>query len=365
MRIEKRVRNVFRNIEKELDAIIILNYSKPYIDDNFFYFTGLDKGLFEGSMATLYHDGSVDLIVSELEAESAKKVNINLNVYKSKEDFDKMFKKTVSSFKKIGVNFSGISHGNFCKIKEKCQNSELIDVSETIAKTRLVKDEFEIESIRKACDIADKTMGKISSILNEGMHEFEVAAEINYLMQKNGADEAAFETISSFGKNTAEPHYSHGDYKLISGDFALFDFGARFRKYNSDITRTFVFGKSSVKQREMYETVLEAQRIGFEKINLGIELHEVHDTVNSYIDNTKFKGRFIHSTGHSIGLAVHDGSVGFNSGCNFKLKENMVLTVEPGVYIPGFGGVRIEDDILIKKDGIELLTKTPREFIEI
>ena len=352
-------------MEEELDAIIIRNSSEPYIDDNFFYVTGLDKGLFEGSMATLNPNGNVDLIVSELEAESAKKANVTLNIYKSKEDFDKAFKDTTSSLKKIGVNFSGISHRDFCKIKERCQNSELMDVSEAFAKTRLVKDEFEIETIKEACSIADKVMKKIPDILHEGMHEFEIAAEINYLMQKNGADEAAFETISSFGKNTAEPHYSHGDYKLKSGDFALFDFGARFRKYNSDMTRTFVFGKASEKQREMYETVLEAQRIGFDAIHLGIEAHEVHDAVSSYIDNTKFKGRFIHSTGHSVGLAVHDGSVGFNSGCNVELEENMVLTVEPGIYIPGFGGVRIEDDILIKKDRVELLTKTPREFTEI
>ena len=123
--------------------------------------------------------------------------------------------------------------------------------------------------------------------------------------------------------------------------------------------------KASKEQKDMYETIVEAQRIGFDALRPGIEAHEVHDAVSSYIDNTRFKGRFVHSTGHPVGLAVHDAGAGFNSECKVELKENMVLTVEPGIYIPGFGGVRIEDDILIKKDGVEILTKTSREFMEI
>ncbi len=365
MIFEKRIKNIFNNLKREPDAIIIKNSSEPYIDDNFFYVTGLDKGLFEGSVAALHPTGKVDIIISELEAESAKKSNANLNIYKNGEEFNEFFKNTLSPLKNIGLNFSGISHRDFCRIKDRCPNSEFVDVSEAFAKARLIKDEFEIKTIKEACNITDKVMKMIPDILHEGIHEFEIAAEINYLMQKNGADESAFKTISSFGKNTAEPHYSHGNYRLKSGDFTLFDFGARFRKYNSDMTRTFVFGKASKEQKDMYETVLEAQRIGFDAIHPGIEAHDVHDAVNSYIDNTRFKGRFIHSTGHPVGLAVHDAGAGFNSECKVELKENMVLTVEPGIYIPGFGGVRIEDDILIKKDGVEILTKTSREFMEI
>jgi Xaa-Pro dipeptidase len=145
----------------------------------------------------------------------------------------------------------------------------------------------------------------------------------------------------------------------------LFDFGARFRRYNSDITRTFVFGKAAEKQKEMHEVVLAAQEVGFETIKPGIKANEVHNAVNSFIDGGMFKGCFIHSTGHSLGLNVHDGGAGLSSDCDVELKEGMIFTVEPGVYIPGFGGVRIEDDILIKKDRIELLTKSSRDFVEI
>jgi Xaa-Pro dipeptidase len=205
---------------------------------------------------------------------------------------------------------------------------------------------------------------KIPDIVHEGIYEYEIAAEMNYLMEKYGATKPAFDTIASFGKNTAEPHYTHGDYKLKSGDFLLFDFGANYRKYNSDITRTFVFNKSNQKQRKIYQTVFDAQKIGLDKIKPGVKANYIHEEVSSYIDKTEFKGCFIHSTGHSLGLAVHDG-LGFSPEADFELKENMVFTVEPGIYLPGFGGVRIEDDILIKRNGYELLTKSSKDFLEI
>ena len=148
-------------------------------------------------------------------------------------------------------------------------------------------------------------------------------------------------------------------------DFVLCDFGACFNRYNSDITRTFIFGKSNDKQKKMFDTVCEAQKVAFDNIISGVKAKDVHNLVFDFIEKSEFKGRFIHSTGHSLGLNVHDGIVGFNSICEEELKENMVFTVEPGVYIPEFGGVRIEDDILIKKDGIEILTKANRNLIEI
>jgi Xaa-Pro dipeptidase len=208
-------------------------------------------------------------------------------------------------------------------------------------------------------------MNKISDILNENIFEYEVAAEIDYLLQKNGANSSAFTTISSFGKNTSNPHYTHGNYKLKDGDFILCDFGARYKRYNSDMTRTFVLGKPNQKQKKIYETVLKSQEKGFENIKPGIAAKDVHNVVNDFINKTEFKDLFIHSTGHSLGMDVHDPGVGFNSKCDITLKENMVLTVEPGIYLPNLGGVRIEDDILIKEDGIEILTTASRYFIEI
>ncbi len=363
--MRERVKRIFANIEKDLDAILIKNSTEPYIDDNFFYVTGLEKGLFEGSIAILYPDGSLELIVSELEEELAKKAKANIHVYKSKKEFQDILKSSLSSIKTIGLNYSGILHKDAGNLKERHPELKIVNVTEGLEKTRQIKDELEISLIKKACKIADTVMQKIPDIVNEGMNEFELAAEIDYIMQKHGADKEAFETISSFGKNTAEPHYTHGDTRLEKGDFVLCDFGARYRKYNSDMTRTFVFGNADEQQKKMYQTVVEAQQAAFDTAKAGIKAHEVHNAAASYIDNTQFAGRFIHSTGHGLGLAVHDGGATLSPESNIELQENMVFTIEPGIYLPGFGGVRIEDDIVIKKDGIELLTKSPKELIEI
>jgi len=359
-----RVKNIFLNSKQTVDCIIVKNGSMPFIDDNFYYVTNLEQGLFEGACAILQSDGSLDLLTSELEAESARKAAAHVQIYKTKDEFSTQLRTLLSSFRTIGIHAGGLSYLDFIKLTKILPNTKFVDVSEAFFATRLQKDEQEIQRIRKACSIADETMATIPDIISESISEDELAAEINYSLQNLGAEKPAFDTISSFGKNSAEPHYGHGDVHLTPGSFILCDFGACYKKYNSDITRTFVFGEATEKQKEMYETVLRAQQVAFENIRPGGKAGDVHKAVQSFIDSTPFKGRFIHSTGHGLGLNVHDG-IGFAPDNPLELKENMVFTVEPGVYIPGLGGVRIEDDVLIKKDGFELLTKSSHDLIEI
>jgi Xaa-Pro dipeptidase len=362
--MQSRVKNIFLNSKQTVDSIIIKNANIPYIDENFFYVTNLDQGLFEGACAILHRDGHLDLIVSELEAESASKSTAHLHVYKTKYEFSKLLGTLLSSFSSIGINTHGLSHYEFIKLTELVPKATFVDVTDGFTVSRLKKDDGEIQRIKKACEIVDQTMMTIPDVLTEGMSEDEVAAEINYSMESLGADKPAFDTISSFGKNSAEPHYGHGNISLKKDSFVLCDFGACYKRYNSDITRTFVFGHVSDLQKKMYTTVVQAQQVAFQMIKPGVQAGDVHQAVQAYIDSTEFKGKFIHSTGHGLGLAVHDG-VGFAPENPLELQEHMVFTVEPGVYIPGIGGVRIEDDILIKKDGFELLTKSPRDLIEI
>jgi len=365
MHIKNRISRLYSNIDGELDAILIKNGDEPFIDANFFYVTGLSKGLFEGSIALIHSKGDTDLIVSELESQSAEKSPANILVYKDKEEYEEILKKSFKGLKKIGINFSALNLLHFRKLSNLYPKIEFVDISSALSKTRAVKDGNEISKIKKACSIADTVMESIPDSLSENMREYEIAAEINYLLQKFGADKPAFDTISSFGKNTAEPHYTHGNTTLNRGDFVLFDFGARFEKYNSDMTRTLVYGVAKREQKLMHEIVKKAQQIGFDALKPGIKGSEVHERVQNYIDGTQFKGRFIHSTGHSLGLDVHDGWIGFSKDCDIELQENMVLTVEPGIYVPGFGGVRIEDDVLIRKDGAEILTNSSRQLIEV
>lgn len=360
----QRVENIFINSKETVDSIVIKNSSAPFIDDNFFYITSLEQGMFEGSCAVLHSDGSLDILVSELEAESAKKCNANLTIYKTKKEFSELLKQLIHSSKIIGVNASGLSYQEFKTLTEILPEKVFVDVSDGFLKTRIIKDEQEIQRLKQACAIADNTIETIPDFISGGMSENELAAEINYSLQNLGAEKPAFDTISSFGKNTAEPHYGHGDIILRKGDLILCDFGACLKKYNSDITRTFIFGKATEQQKEMYKTVIQAQQLAFDMIKPGAIASDIHHAVKSFIDSTKFRERFIHSTGHSLGLAVHDG-LGFTPENTMQLKENMILTVEPGIYLPGFGGVRIEDDVLIKKDGMESLTKSSRVFTEL
>jgi Xaa-Pro dipeptidase len=348
----------------DLDAIVFLNGTEPCVDMGYFYVTELIEGLFEGSMAIVHSDGTREVITSLLEAESAKKGNFEVSVFKSRDEKKEIIIEKLAKFQKIGIHSEGLLHKNFLDLKGWAPNAELVDISKSLAKARMIKDDKEIETIKKACVIASEVAEKVCEFIKEGVVEYEVAAELSYMMQKMGAVGPSFDTISSFGKNTAEPHYTAGDAVLKKGEFVLLDFGAKFKRYVSDITRTFCCGEASEKQKEMYDCVLQAQKIALDMIKPGVDGQVIHKAVSDYIDGTKFKGLFTHSTGHSLGLSVHDG-IALTKDMENILEENMVFTVEPGIYLPGYGGVRIEDDVRVTSDGVELLTFGTKELIEL
>jgi Xaa-Pro dipeptidase len=361
--LKERIKRLFKSIDKEIDAILIKNSIRTHIDLSFSYITGLN-GIFEHGVAIAFPDGSINVIASQLEACNIKKRDINVHVFKNKKELDKLTKKILGSSKKIGINSNELVYKNYLKIKKILPNVKLVDISKELLKARMIKDEEEIKRIKKACHIASSVANEIPNIICGKVTEKDMINEIEYLLRKKGADDRAFETISAFGKHSALPHHISGNTKVKNGDFMLFDFGAMVKGYLSDITRTFVYGKASKLQREVYETVKNAQEIGFDALKEGSSFEDVHLAVKSYIDKTKFKGRFIHGTGHTLGLAIHDGK-GLIEGEKEKLRENIVLTIEPGIYLPKLGGVRIEDDVLVKKNGIEILTTANRELIEV
>jgi Xaa-Pro dipeptidase len=228
----------------------------------------------------------------------------------------------------------------------------------------MVKDADEITRISRACDIASKTADKIPDFVRAGVLETEAAADVNYRMMRLGASGPSFETNASFGPATAEPHYVPGAKKLKKGQLALFDFGAVYQRYVSDITRTYVCSAPNKKQKRMYEVVLEAQLAAIDAVHGGASGKIVDKAARDVIDKSEFKGKFIHGTGHGLGVSVHDpGSI--SRLRKQVLMENMVMTIEPGVYVKGFGGVRIEDDVLITKNGCKVLTSASKEFISL
>jgi len=359
-----RALKVFSLCPSPLDAILVKNGTTPFLDDNFFYLTDLVTGVFEGCLAIVYPDGRVEAVVSELEAESGRRSPATVSVYRSKKEFTEIMARLLGSVEKIGVNAEGLTVHDQKALAVILPKAGFVDVSAAFAAARLVKDPGELERIRRACAITDRVAEALSEIIVEGMTENDLAAEIDYCLLKEGADRPAFGTISSCGADTAEPHYGHGDVPLKRRDLVLCDFGAQFRRYASDLTRTWVLGPGSRQQREMYETVLQAQEQAIAAIQPGVQASSVDWAARDCIERSAFKGRFIHSTGHSLGLAVHDGER-FSAEASFALKENMVFTVEPGVYLPGVGGVRIEDDIRVTTRGCELLTHAGKAFVEI
>ncbi len=359
-----REKNIFAELKGErIDAVVLTNASEPNIDLSFFYATGIVNGIFEGCFAIIRPRG-VEVISSNLEALSAEQAGVKTTVFKRGKEREGLLKRKLRGCSKIGINANEVTHANYKFIKKCAGGAKLVDVSKAIGQARMIKDREEVALISRACSIASKAAKTIPDVIKEGMKETEAAAELNYMMMKLGASGPAFATNASFGPATAEPHYVPSSRRLKRGQLALFDFGASYKRYVSDLTRTFVCGRPNKRQREMYETVQEAQLAALDKIRAGVHGKDVDDAARRVVETSKFKGRFIHGTGHGLGLSVHDpGAISPN--VDMILREGMVLTVEPGVYIKGFGGVRIEDDVLITRTGCSILTSAPREFLAI
>ncbi|MEW5936854.1 MAG: Xaa-Pro peptidase family protein [Candidatus Thermoplasmatota archaeon] len=362
--MRSRIRSIFRRLETEVDLVVVANGTYPHVDMCFYYATGLDHGLFEGSLALISPQG-LEIITSLLEGESARHPEADVTVYKERKERAGILRERLSGCRRIGIDPPELTHKWYKELSAAApKGARLIDVSKALMAARLVKDRAEVSRMRRACRIAAEAASEIIPELREGVREYEVSAGLTYLMQQRGASGPAFDTIVAFGKMSAEPHYVAGDAKLRRGEIVLLDFGALYRRYRSDITRTYIFGRATPKQKEMYELVLDAQTAALRRMKPGVKGGDVHRAAERRISRSRFKGRFTHAVGHSIGLATHDGS-GLHPSIPLTLEPGMIFTVEPGVYLPGYGGVRIEDDVLITKDGCEVLTPAPKELIEV
>jgi Xaa-Pro dipeptidase len=360
-----RLARIFENAGKELDVVAIVN--GDHVDPNFFYISGYRSGIFERNMLFLFPDRHVEVLTNPLEEVAARqRKDYAVHVERGSDPSER--KKMVSSIlrgsKRVGVNFQGVTHKDFQGLESMLGSKRLIDVSEALSTSRMIKDPDELELISKAAQIISRVVDAVPGLLSEGMTERSLKAQIDYRMAEGGADSPSFESIVAFGESSALPHYSAGERRLRAGDNVLVDVGARYRLYCSDITRTFFFGRARPSQREAYSKVLEAQTRAIEAIKEGVAGRAVHQIAAGVIDSSRFKGRFTHGLGHSLGLEVHDGP-GLSLRNSPKLKRNMVLTVEPGIYLPGEGGVRIEDDVVVTRGSCELLTKSPRALVEV
>ncbi|HHS49797.1 MAG TPA: aminopeptidase P family protein [candidate division Zixibacteria bacterium] len=229
---------------------------------------------------------------------------------------------------------------------------------------RAVKNSDEVAKIRKAIFVAEEAMRKALAHLQPGISERDFAAELEYNMRKLGADRQAFDTIVVSGKRSALVHGIASDKTIEAGDFVTIDYGAKVDGFHSDITRTYIMGEPSDKQRQIYETVFRAQASAIESARPGMMGKELDAVARDIIEEAGFGEFFGHGLGHGLGLLVHDVPRAGSKSENI-LPEGAVITIEPGIYIPDFGGVRIEDDVLLTADGCEVLTSLPKAIDEV
>ena len=229
---------------------------------------------------------------------------------------------------------------------------------------RQIKTPVELLAMRKAAAITSEAFEAILPVIRPGMTEKELQIELDFTMLRLGADALAFDTIIASGENGSLPHAVPGSRKLQTGDMITMDFGAKVGNYCSDMTRTVALGKPSDEMVKVYNTVSRAQSMCRAALSPGKNCFDIDRLARDYIDSQGYVGRFGHGLGHCLGIEIHEHPR-FSQICHDILKSGMVITVEPGIYLPGIGGVRIEDTCLIKENGSESLTTAPRELIQL
>jgi len=244
--------------------------------------------------------------------------------------------------------------------REEMPSVSLVETSDVVEELRKVKDAAEISSLRAAAAIGDRGLAELLGRLKEGMTEVEVAAELEDTMRRAGSDGLSFPTIVAFGENAAEPHHSPNARRLKRGDFIKLDFGATSGGYHSDMTRTVAFGEPDPELAKIYEIVRSSQQAGVEAVASGATGAQVDGASRTIVEQAGYT--YGHGTGHGCGLEVHEAPTA-NKTSEDVLKPGMTVTVEPGIYLPGLGGVRIEDLVVVTDGGCEVLTRSPKELV--
>jgi Xaa-Pro aminopeptidase len=238
--------------------------------------------------------------------------------------------------------------------------AELVATEGLVEDLRLVKDAGEVARIAAACALADAALAAVRHRLGEGATEAEVALELEWQMRRLGAEGPSFDTIVASGTNGAMPHHRAGDRRITEGDLVVVDFGALVDGYHSDMTRTFMVGEPSDTQRRMYDAVHAAQSAGVAAVRSGVEARGVDEACRAVLRDAGWEEAFLHGTGHGVGLDIHEAPR-VSATAAGSLADGHVVTVEPGVYLPEHGGVRIEDTVVVTAGGCRTLTLAPKE----
>ncbi|MGY0693019.1 M24 family metallopeptidase [Virgibacillus sp. FSP13] len=265
--------------------------------------------------------------------------------------------------KRVGFEKDHVTFATY-ELYKKTIDQELIPVSDIVEKLRLIKSESELTTLKQAAKIVDDAFVHIQNYIKPGVKEMDISNELEFFMRRQGATSSSFDTIVASGYRGALPHGVASDKEIQSGELVTLDYGALYQGYCSDTTRTVAVGEISDELKTIYETVLTAQLKGVEGVKPGITGKEADAIVRDYITEKGYGDYFGHSTGHGVGMEVHEGP-GLSHRSSTKLQAGMVVTVEPGIYVPNVGGCRIEDDLVVTETGNERLTLAEKKLIQL
>ncbi|QLK86087.1 Xaa-Pro peptidase family protein [Staphylococcus sp. 17KM0847] len=338
--------------DKNLDGLIILT------DFNRRYLSG-----FSGTSGALLITQSEHILITDFRYIEQATTQADLyTIVQQKQNLYTTLIEEIKQRKLKYIGFEGhlVPYDTFETLNKEAYT--LVSVGDAIEHIRTIKDHFEIEQIQKAADIVDKAYAYILTVAKVGMTEKELKALLESKMLHLGAEDTSFDTIVASGYRGALPHGVASDKVIESGDMVTLDFGAYYNGYASDITRTFAVGQPSDEMIKIYETVLKAQEAAVSKIKAGITGKEIDQVSRDIIAEAGYGENFGHSLGHGIGLEVHEAPA-LSPSADHLLKVNQCVTIEPGIYVKGLGGVRIEDDILIQENGGQRFTNSTKDLI--
>ena len=364
-RVEKRLVRLKESLyKKNLNALMILTEeNRRYLSG----FTGGDGNFDESAGALFITDTELILATDsrfELQARNEAQ-DYEIYCYKKGliEEFPNIMK--MLKIKRIGFESNRMSYIQFRKISEKIDSEKLqlklVETENIVENIRMIKEPSEIKEIKKALLIAESVFTNFSDSISNGMKEKEAAWAVEKAIREAGADALSFPTIVASGPNSALPHATPGNRIFKKGEPILFDWGAKLNGYCSDISRTIVIGKADDKFKRVYQTVLKAQAKAISAIRPGISSKAVDKIARNHIDESEFKDKFGHGLGHGVGLSIHE-LPRISPLKDIKLEKGMVFTVEPGIYIPGWGGVRLENMVVVREGGVEVLNELDVSF---
>lgn len=350
----QRIARLRQSLEKlKLDGIMIDRR------ENIYYLSGFTGG---ADARLLVTDKETLLFTDSRYTEQAARESPDWTLIEEKPPMGQALKERARLAGRVGLEDT-VSYRFFQEMKEEL-GDRVVPVSDVVEELRVIKEPEELEHLRKAAAIGSEVFSELLPQLQAGMTERSVANFILSALREKGAEKESFDPIAVSGPNAALPHGVPGDRILQRGDMLTLDFGGFYRGYAGDMTRTVAISEADQRLRDVYAKVLEAQQCGVEQVKAGVRCADVDRMVRETLRKYDLDQFFAHGTGHGIGLEIHEAP-NVSSRSQWVLQEGMVITIEPGVYIPGWGGIRIEDSVIVKGYGCEIITTSPKQLIVI